>query len=379
MKIAILSGAMHGFDHGLNSVVKIIKETLSELGVESSEINLSMSQLHFYDGIASKTIENITAEIKAADGLVIASTAQLFAPCAVMQTFLEYLEADEYRSVLQNKNCLVVSVSRTAGEKDALDYICKVVNFLGGFDCVRIALGGKTRKLLGTEASAKEIIEKQTEDFYRAVRQGRKYFLPDTTAELANAVPSDPFTKDEYDTILNIEKKPKVKAEDLYTKVSGEHFTARQEQDINEIAKLFASKYVEQGPPKEEFTPPPLSFSPTIQKPVVPRVKSCRQMTQSLPHYFQSHLAAGLSFVVQLFINGAEIFEGYIAIENSQCNYFDGSYQTPDLTILTDSAVWLDILKGRHTAQKAFMIGQLKVRGNFVLLSKYEQLFKKME
>ena len=87
-------------------------------------------------------------------------------------------------------------------------------------------------------------------------------------------------------------------------------------------------------------------------------------------------MAAGVSIVMQLVITGQEQFNGYFIIENSNCNYFEGMVEFSDITIFSDAEVWADILKNKITAQKAFMIGQLKVRGNFVILTKFEQLFK---
>ncbi|MDR2167058.1 MAG: SCP2 sterol-binding domain-containing protein [Clostridiales bacterium] len=43
--------------------------------------------------------------------------------------------------------------------------------------------------------------------------------------------------------------------------------------------------------------------------------------------------------------------------------------------VTADSRAWNDVLSKKVTAQKAFMMGQLKVRGNFVLLTKFDQMF----
>ena len=380
MKISILYAAMAGFDHGLSGIVKKATEVFEELGVRLNEINLSFTQIPFYDGVQSNSIEAITKELSASDGIVFATTAQLFSPCSVMQNFLEHLEHPSYSQILKEKNCMLLVVSRQSGEREALDYLARVVNYLGGYDSVRIAIGGKVQKMLSLSEKPIGVIEKQIEDFYRIVKLDRKFFLPSASSVTANQI-SEPFTDEEYETILQVDKRAKVSTAELQQRVNFDNFTKRQEDDINEISQLFASKYTAQAPTVEEFIAiprsPASSFSAPGQ-PIVARTKSCKQMTQSLPHYFQPHLSAGYNFTVQLSISGAEIFDGFITIENNDCVYHEGITNAPDITILTDSNVWVDILRGKHTAQKAFMIGQLKVRGNFVMLSKFEQLFKKM-
>lgn len=111
---------------------------------------------------------------------------------------------------------------------------------------------------------------------------------------------------------------------------------------------------------------------------VEPRNKTVKQMTQSLPHYFQPQIAQGTEAVFQFSIFGDEEFYGYIVIKDGDNEYFEGKYETPDITIISNSAIWQEVLRGKLTAQKAFMTGRLKVRGNFMLLNRFDQIYKNM-
>ncbi len=365
MKITLIYAAMNSLDYGLGKIIDFIRQIFSELNEEVIDVNLSDLDLPYFDGIRAEAAVRIIKNIKESQGVIFATTTNMFAPSALMQSLIEHLE-DCDKNLLKDKNCMVVTTSRVSGEKATLDYISKVINYLGGFDSIKIGLNATVAESFEDNAALKEIVEKQTEDYYRLVRQGRKFIIP-----------SEAVSGGALDSELNvftsgIPKKAKIPAKEAYEKLNLE-FTKKQEKDISDITKLFAQKYAQPDTPAlgtfSELTP---------TKTVTPRKKTCKQLTQSLPHYFKSQLANGLAAIVQLSISGGERFDGYFYINNTECEYFEGVAQNPppDITILADSSVWLDVLKGKHTSQKAFMVGQLKVRGNFALLPKIDQLFK---
>ena len=171
----------------------------------------------------------------------------------------------------------------------------------------------------------------------------------------------------------NIEK-PQANKVEAY-EAQFEAFAEKQEEDIRDIARMISHGNNDEANIKNKAT-----YSRPQSKPeeVVYREKTCKQMMQSLPHHFQSHLATDVQAVFQFDITGEEVFEGYLIIQNSQTEFTEGTSDKADIFVHTNADIMKDILRGKYSVQKAFMTGQLKVRGNFVLLNKLDQLYAKM-
>ena len=370
MKLIAVYGAMPGLDHGLSRINEIIYKTFAELGETVHEVRLSMLELPVYDGIPSAGVEKIMDELTNADGVILSYATNLFAPCSVMQIFLEHLCDAKFKNCFADKNIFTVTSSPDYGESESAAYVSRIIGALGGFCAVTLALNA--RLAADADDAFRSSVEKYAEDYYRIVRQNRRFIVPGDALRAARGSSAKTRT-DVYAEAAAAEIIPKVTAAELAKSIDMDSFTQRQERDIDEITQYFANKYKEDS--QNEKAGPVIKERLT-ETPPVPRTKTCRQMTQNLPHYYQPQLAAGLSARVQFTIAGEENFDGYLTINNSECEYKDGIAENPDVSILCDSAVWQDVLRGKFTAQKAFMTGHLKVRGNFVLLTKFDQIFK---
>lgn len=151
--------------------------------------------------------------------------------------------------------------------------------------------------------------------------------------------------------------------------------------DLTDLTKILQQKYQQDETEKLELKHYMQNNMKMPQnKPktndVSPSTNTIKQKTQSLYHYFQPHLSEGVDVSIQVSVFGNETFEGCFVVKNGECVYTEGNNANADVTIISDASIWNDVLSSKYTLQKAFMLGRLKVKGNFVIISRFEQLFK---
>lgn len=479
MQIICIYAGISPYEQKLDYVFNVFKTTLNEVNMKVEFIDLTRLGLNYFNGSKNTLVENVLNIIKNSQGVVFAFTAQRLAPNGIMQVFLEHLDINIYQNILNDKPCMSIITSSDNSEYLAGKYLDLLINTLGGITLNNMLIGTKylsDEKILDN----KNIIERYAEEFYRTVRQNRKFFVSKPLKDIKINLPKDPYIKSDfieknnnmqneqtannleenkivrnlsgsqvadlykkevdnlsisqnlnnpktenfaqnkmvsavyeayqnknneyeqnisynenknYNNYLDIKKDkpiPKMAGQEPKSSLANIYFEANKQreikmhyntlttnnkeitnnstkkinipkdtEDITYLTKLLGQKYKEE---KKEI--------------ITPSINTLRQRTQSIYHYFQPQMAGNVEVKIQISITGRETFSGFLVIKNGECSYTEGVNTSADVSIISDSTVWEEVLNSKCTLQKAFMLGRLKVKGNFVVISKFEQYFK---
>ncbi|OON96440.1 MAG: hypothetical protein ATN36_05555 [Epulopiscium sp. Nele67-Bin005] len=96
----------------------------------------------------------------------------------------------------------------------------------------------------------------------------------------------------------------------------------------------------------------------------------------SLPHYFTAQFDKELNMIVQYFISDTKE-KGYLTIAKGDCIYTEGVAPEYAVEITLSDKTLQELMSKELSYQRSFMVGKIKVKGNFALLPKLDQIFKK--
>ncbi len=458
MQIICIYSGVSPFEQKLDYVFNIFKNTLNEIGVNVSTLDITKVDIGYYNGTKQPIVENIFNHMKNAQGIIFATTAQRFSVNGLMHAFLEHLDDNLYKDVLKDKPCMSIITSSDNSEYMAGNYMNMLIGALGGININNMLIGKEYLTNIEISKEITETIEKYAEDFYRMLRQNRKYFIANPfkeayvkqkepvvqnnvsieslmkedkpirnltgeqvanlyKKEIDNVVENKPvnnISKNNINDILNQYKSQQLNNnQQANTGLNNQQFSGNlsnikdnnqfnnnsvnnqfgnqfnnnsvnnqfgntldqnnKTDDISHIAKLLGQKYEEEANIQRQMNE---YVKYSSENSISASISSLKQKTQSLYHYFQPQIASGIDITMQVSISGKENFNGFFVIKNGECSYTEGIYPSADVTIISDSAVWEEVISGKCTLQKAFMLGRLKVKGNFVIISKFEQFFK---
>ncbi len=484
MKISVLLASPDALDYNLIDVMRVLNTTFDELGEKLNFIKLDQKNIPpLTNQYPVNDVANIINQLTNSDGVIFACTSNLFAPCGILQNFLDYLSLPIYNNFLAEKNCFTIVVSNETGEHETADYINKVIQHFGGFSPVVTAINKNIASQFNTNKDFSEIFEKQVEDYYRVLRQNRKFFTSYTINQPAdigssfdsfgyqtqnqhhvpqNQHPQHPQQMQQQQTYQQMHQNapfmqgktpndfyaPNGEYQHLRGDFEDQHYTGIPSYDssspiqaklgVSQASNLTNPTYIpeplqpqqnnymnfnnidkqqdnsfldnnnshipsnnmpshtEYGNDyiiedmgddyKQNHNPyPPADygndFNNVSQGQATPSASNTasltiKQQTKALEQKFLPQHANGLVTEIQIKITGEETFDASIHINGTECRFNEGASSSADVTIIATTDVWKDVLSGFVSTQKAFMTGQLKVRGNFVLLPRFDSLFK---
>ena len=104
---------------------------------------------------------------------------------------------------------------------------------------------------------------------------------------------------------------------------------------------------------------------------------SFRDIVAGMPKVFNAEAAENIVADIQFRATGEEPGDYYLHVADGQCTFHESIAESPTLTLHTPSEVWLAISRGELDGAQAFMQGKYRAEGDFGLLMKLNQIFKK--
>lgn len=325
----------------MKKCIEHMQKVLEELDTQIEIVELN--RLPYFENMCIVEAQQLADQISDAKGLIACSNVHIGGMHGAMQTFFDHMTL--YTDKIKAKPMFVMTYSSWMGEVKGANDILYNWQTLGGVDGGKICLN----KHIEFERVMVSV-ERSIESFYRMMKQDRSEIIPS-----------------EY-ILFKEQLSPRQEVETTQINISTE------EQNIQELTAILKGKF--QPDEGEEFV---RYNTGTYQRPQISggTANNTSKKIQNLPHYFIAQHDKELDFSVQInIIDKTE--RGGLIISQGDCRYVDGEISAPTLEISAADRVIDSILSKEMTYQKAFMLGKIKVRGNFIFLSKMDQIFKGM-
>ena len=327
MKVNIYYGGRGLLDDPTLFVINKIQEVLEELNVHVDRYNL-------YE--LKNSITTLPQTLKEADGIILATTVEWYGIGGFMQQFLDscwlYGDKEKISKIYMSP----VVMSTTYGEREAKLNLRAAWEILGGLPCSGLCGYIADPAFLEMNDEYTRLIEKKAENIYRTIQQKTVSFPA-----------SNQVVKQKITVSKNINLTPQ-ETEQLSQYVSNEEYVQQQKEDLQELADMFRGMMKNKDTSKEGIY---VDDFKTHFKPQAD-FKGCYKLNIS---------SYSKPLVIQ--VNGGEIEVGYKNMEKS------------DVEIQISEEILGGIIAGRMSFQRAFMAGDMTMKGDFRILRALDQIF----
>lgn len=309
-------------------VVNKLKETLEEIRVVVNLYNLYEHDVN--------NIPTLVNTLKDADGVILAVNIEWLGIGGLMQQFLDSCWLYGDKSNIKKQYMMPVVISSTYGEEEAMDYIRKAWQVLGGKVWPGICAYVENQVEFETNKQYSRLIEDSAEHFYRAINQKKEIFP--SSASLFN----EGLTRGINEIVAPVNGQ-------TTRNIFDETYVKKQKEDIEELAALFKGmleKKEEHSNEKDYITIIKENFHPIAN--------------------FKA------SYAIQVLdLNKTLIIE----VDGSNISCYYGDKEDSDVFVKINQEGMNSLVGGATSFNEAFMSGVLTAKGNFNVLRTFDQLF----
>ncbi|MCR5666667.1 MAG: SCP2 sterol-binding domain-containing protein [Eubacterium sp.] len=327
MNINIYYGGRGLLDDPTLYVINKIEEVLLELRVNVNRYNIYENK---------NSISTLPQTLKDADGIILATTVEWLGIGGYMQQFLDacWLYADKEK--LATTYMQPVVMSTTYGEREGVLTLENAWEILGGLLCS--GLSGYVDDLVSFEMNHDYnlLIEKKAENLYRTISQKMKS-LPTSNQAITKTV----------QRTQNMELTPQ-ESEQLSQYVSDDTYVKTQREDIEELASMFKEMLGEM------------------------KANENRDYAEILKNKFQPQEDFAANYL--FWIDGVDK-PLQVVVNNHIVEFSREETVNIDAYSKLTKELFDDIIDGKMTFQRAFMTGEMTVKGNLKTLRMLDHIF----
>lgn len=327
MKVNIYYGGRGLVDDPTIFVIDKMQSVLEEL-------NVSVERFNLYE--IKNAITTLPQTLKSADGIILATTVEWYGIGGYMQSFLDAIWLYGDKEQISKLYMMPVVMSTTIGEKEAMVNLSLAWEILGGPWCNGVCGYIKDTSILENNKEYLHHIEKKAENLYRAFHQKLKN-LPASNPEAYKAI-----------AVHKAMDLTPQETEQLSRYASDEVFVQKQKEDIQELASYFKGMLN----------------------------SSQEKETSGYRRMFESKFKPlpGCRTVYCIKLEGKpDVLQLQVDQNSLVCS--SEEVKRTDIEMTMTEEVLKEIVGGRETFQKAFMTGDMKMKGDFSQFRLLDELF----
>jgi multimeric flavodoxin WrbA/putative sterol carrier protein len=327
VKVNIYYGGRGLMDDPTLYVINKMQKVLEELNVKVERFMLCELK---------NTITTLPQTLKDADGIILATTVEWYGIGGYMMQFLDacWLYADKEK--LSKIYMSPIVMSTTYGEREGKLNLSAAWEILGGRPCSGMCgyIADTAAFEMNDDYSA--LIEKKAENIYRTINQ-----------KVASLPASNQAVKQRVSVSQNTDLTPQ-ESERLSQYAADDSYVQQQKEDIQELSSLFKGMLEKKD------------------------IDVSRQFIKDFEDNFAPEGTVNASYKFMIEDRKKPLI---VEIVDSKLKCYYGSLDSPDILCKIKPEVLEHIIAGQMSFQRAFMTGDMQVKGDFRILLLLDQVF----